>query len=621
MKRDKIHILIVDDDSTQGKALQEVFQRAGYQAQWCNTSTQALTWAERQEFHCMIVDCVLPKINGVDLVVEILAANPNHKPKIFMYSGIFKDRSFIKDTIARTKCEAFLQKPLDLQELIGQVDHVFRDQLGKEDEPALMSLYQQVPPTDEMLVDIITRESTIQALHVPQLLRCMQKTRLSGELTLITGVGDVNSISFFDGNVFSVRTPDKESFFGGLAVAFGFVSPEDVVGALKAPEKKMLGQKLIESTLLSPHAINIIMEEQLALRLSQCIQNNVVSLQWTARKFGKPDYALNPLRFDGLMEDWLQSKFDPEWIRSVLSFWGEFRIEGAIHPNLSGPMTLDELMAHSEFEDGRDLPFLFRQLYFREAYFGSATENLQDFGFLESRLDKIAAEQKDQNFYQILGVGEKAHSKEINKAFNDLKQHFDPAKLPSNCPPPVRVKCTQVFSLIENAFKTLSDDTARGKYLMVLQNKRSQRILEKEPQFRAAIAELQGGHPYEAGMKFQQLLNQKIEFRDLRAYRIWAGLKHDRNFKAITLDQVPPEERHSPAYMMAKGVNYRNKGQIQKALECFRTAHMLDPKLNIAKNELKDMISDMEKTRGTNKAMLREVTSVVENLFGRKRGA
>jgi CheY-like chemotaxis protein len=618
MKRNRIQVLIVDDEAAQGKALEEAFKRQGYSATRCSTSVSALTLAQRQEFHCLIVDCLLPKMNGVDLAEEIqhLAVR---KPKVILYSGIYKDRNFVKEASERIQPLAFMTKPFDLEEMIGNVDAAFADELNQDDDPPLLSLYTEQPMSDRELVKLIESEPTIHAFHVPMLLKALQKTRLSGELTLISAVGDVNSIMFYDGRVFSVRTPDRDTYFGGLAVGYGFVSPDDVLEALRNPATKLLGQKLIESMSLSPHAITVIMEEQLALRLSQCVQNSVVSLEWTPHKFSKPDYALNLTRFDGLMDDWIKSKIDLDWIRTAMTAWGNYEIQGQFHAELTGPMTLNELLSNEDFRDTEDLPHLFRQLLYREAWFGLKTDDKEDFTFLEARLNQMLKDFKEQNHFQILGVGEKAHTQEMNRAFADLKAVFDPKILPASCPAPVMVKCTKVFQQIENAYKTLSEDTARAKYLILLQNKRSQSLLENEPVFRAAILELQCGHAKEAAKKFQSLIDRKLEFRDLRAYRIWAGLKTERNYSGMTLDQVPPEERHSPAFMMAKGVFHRNKGQIAKALQSFRTAHILDPRMSIAKHELKDLVQQLEKNRSGNRDILREVTSVVENLFGKSR--
>ncbi len=621
MKRNRIHVLIVDDETTQGKALEEAFKRKGYSATWSKSSVAALTLAQRQEFHCLVIDCLLPKMNGVDLAEELTELSVNHKPKIILYSGIYKDKAFIKDASERTKAVAFLTKPFDLEEMLGHVDNAFATELAENDDPPLLTLYTQKPLSDEELVALIENEPTMHAFHVPMLLKSLQKTRLSGELTLITAIGDVNSIMFYDGRVFSVRTPDKDTYFGGLAVGYGFVSPDEVLEALRDPTAKLLGQKLIDSMSLSPHAINVIMEEQLALRLSQCVQNSVVSLQWTPHKFPKPDYALNLTRFDDLMEDWIRSKIDLDWMRTAMTAWGAYQIQGNYHATLTDSATLNNLLSSEQFQDAEDLPFLFRQLLYREAYFGMKSDESEDFSFLEARLNQMQKDFADQNFFQILGVGEKAHSQEMNRAYAELKSSFDPQTLPAHCPPSVLIKCTKVFQLIENAYKTLSDDTLRAKYMILMQNKRSQSMLENEPVFRAAILELQCGHAKEAAKKLQSLMDRKLEFRDLRSYRIWAGLKTERNYSGLNLEQVAPEERHSPAFMMARGVYFRNKGQFAKALQAFRTAHILDPRMSIAKHELKDLVAQLEKNKSANREILREVASVVENLFGKRKGA
>jgi tetratricopeptide (TPR) repeat protein len=146
--------------------------------------------------------------------------------------------------------------------------------------------------------------------------------------------------------------------------------------------------------------------------------------------------------------------------------------------------------------------------------------------------------------------------------------------------------------------------------------KRSAEVMENEPIFRAAISDLYTGHPKEAAKKFQALIDRKLDFRDLRSYRIWSGLKCDRTYKELTLDMVPPEERHSAAYTMTKGVYFRTRRQYEKSMECFRAALALDPSLNIAKHEIKRLKMEIER-RGANKDLFTEVTSVVENLFGK----
>lgn len=613
MKKSRIHILIVDDDAAQGKALNEVFKRAGYQTTWCSSSVQAITAAQRTEFHILLVDCMLPKMNGVDLVEEILQFSLK-KPKVFLFSGIFKDKKFIKDACDRTGALEFFDKPLDLKQVLARVEDCIDSETSEL--PALLSLYGVEPMSDQDLIQLIEQESPLNSIHLPVIYRHLQKSRLTGEMTLITAVGDLNTISFWEGKIFSVRTPDKDSYFGGLAVSFGFVSPDDVIEALKAPSGTLLGQQLIKSFALSPHAIQVIMEEQLALRLSQTLQSGVVSLQWSPKKFETPEIALNPVRYESLINEWVASKLATADIHAQLDLWSNARIDGDFHPDLTEATSLDLLISNPAFKAAKDIPYVFRKLIQGQAHLTTVGEDTRNFAFLEHRLDRLLEEHKTQNFFQILGVGERAHSNELNKAYNEMKQHFDPARLPKDAPASLLVKGTKVFECIQEAYNTLIDEIKRNSYLLQLQNKRSQEKLEAEPLFRVGVLELTGGHPKEAAKKFQSLIDRKIEFRDLKSYRIWAGLKCDRSYKDLTLDQVPPEERHSSAYLMAKGVYYKTRRQYKKALEAFRAAHAMDPQLDIARAEIKKLLKDV-KASGTSKDILGDVTHVVENFFSK----
>ncbi|MGZ3723579.1 MAG: response regulator [Bdellovibrionales bacterium] len=616
MNKSRLSILIVEDDPTQGKALYEAFTRDGYTTHLCSTSVQAITQAQRQEFHCLLVDCMLPKMNGVDLVTEIMAMVPN-KPKVLMFTGIFKDRDFMRDAMKKTGADTFFLKPLDLPSVLAHVNEMLGD-AGESEAPPVLRLYSAETLDDAELTKLIDQESTLHAFHLPMLFQRIHDTTLTGELTLISASGDVSSVNFYHGNVCMVKTPDKDSYFGSLAVSHGFVSPQDVLEALKNPGASPLGTKLIESMSLSPHAINVILAEQMALRLSQTIHDDVVSIQWFAKKLPKPPYTLDDMKFEHLVEDWLDSKITADWMKSTLMSWGSFKIEGDYHSRQRGPQTIEDVFSSEHFNDEQDAQEMFRALIRGNAFIGARGETARDFSFLESRLDQMSSDFKLQNFFQMLGLSEKAQVREVTKSFEGLKEAFDPANLPPECPPELVEKCTKVYATLENARDTLMDDVERLRYLQFLNNRRGQEMLEAEPIFRTAILEVMSGHPKEAGKKFQSLLDRKIEFKDLRSYRIWAGLKENPKYNALRIDQVPPEERHSAAYMMAKGIYYRTRGQFKKAIEVFRTAHILDPRLRMAKQELKILIVEMERQKG-NRELVREVTSIVENIMAKSR--
>src|SRR6185312_15556570 len=117
-----------------------------------------------------------------------------------------------------------------------------------------------------------------------------------------------------------------------------------------------------------------------------------------------------------------------------------------------------------------------------------------DFSFLESRLDQMSVDFKTQNAFQILGLSEKAQSREVTKAFEGLKEAFDPESLPEEAPKALREKSKTVFGMIERAYNTLNDEIERARYSQYLQMRRNQEVLESEPIFRTAILELSSGH-------------------------------------------------------------------------------------------------------------------------------
>ena len=611
MNRKSAQILVVDDDPTQGAALRDLFTRAGYQVTLCSSAVQAATLAQRQEFHALVVDCMLPRMNGVDLVEEIkqVAISP---PFVILYSGIFKDKNFAKAALERTGAAAFLTKPLDLTEVLDLVHGHFPE--GEVEDVAAaagpLALYGSRALDDAALIALIATEPTISGVHLPMLYRRLQASRLSGELSMVTATGDLNTISLCAGRIFSVRTPDKDSVFGGLAVSLGFVTSEDVLAATNNPARKMMGQKLIESFSLSPHAIQVVLEEQLALRLSQTIEDAVLTLDWTTRAYAAPEFALNLERFQQLSQDWTSSKLTPESIRSELMTWAEHVLSDRLG-EANKAEVLGDLLQDERGDD--EVVELLRELLAGNVTIGERQQAATDFRFLETRLMHLLTAYQTQNYFQVLGIGEKAQALEINRAFEELNRHFNPATLPEDCPPRLMVKAAQVFKIIEAAHHTLSDEIERHRYMLLQHNKRAQARLENEPILRAAIHQLQNGLAFEAAQTFQDLLDKRLDFPDLRAYRLWAGLICDRRYNDLTLENIPPEERHSAPYHMARGTNFRVRGDLVKALECYQAALVMDPRLTAARAEVEKTRVEIEQRGG------RTLFNDVQTLFSKVR--
>ena len=124
MKKSRINVLIVEDDPTHGKAMQEAFERAGYNVTLCTSSTWGLQTAQRQEFHCLVVDCMLPKMNGVELIGRLRKLHP--ATAVILISG-FTDTLGLDE--ANTGADVVLQKSNnEVPQLIRAVNRLLRKQ-------------------------------------------------------------------------------------------------------------------------------------------------------------------------------------------------------------------------------------------------------------------------------------------------------------------------------------------------------------------------------------------------------------------------------------------------------------------------------------------------------------
>jgi DNA-binding response OmpR family regulator len=151
VKKADFKILIVEDDNTLGWAIEEALKRAGYSVTLCRNVDAAESALRLQEYHGLIVDCMLPKKNGVDLAQEI-RKRLGEKLIVVLTSGVFKDKAFAKNAMASTGAVEFLFKPFDLDALLGIFEGHFKD-VGESEGLAIHNLfsYEHLSANDRLI--------------------------------------------------------------------------------------------------------------------------------------------------------------------------------------------------------------------------------------------------------------------------------------------------------------------------------------------------------------------------------------------------------------------------------------------------------------------------------------
>jgi len=114
MSRPKI--LLVDDSMTILKSMTTALQQAGYEVDVALDGDEALRKLKRQRFHCLVVDVILPGINGYTICRQVRAWDPQHILPILLIST--KNSSFDRNYGLSLGADYYLTKPFTSEVLV-----------------------------------------------------------------------------------------------------------------------------------------------------------------------------------------------------------------------------------------------------------------------------------------------------------------------------------------------------------------------------------------------------------------------------------------------------------------------------------------------------------------------
>jgi twitching motility two-component system response regulator PilH len=115
-------VMVVDDSRTMVRALQIMLEREGYATLAAFDGQQAVEMAKLQKPDCVIMDIVMPKMNGFEATRAILN-NPETKAiPVIMVSGTEMPSDQVWGM--RLGAKGFLAKPIRREDLVAKVRSV-----------------------------------------------------------------------------------------------------------------------------------------------------------------------------------------------------------------------------------------------------------------------------------------------------------------------------------------------------------------------------------------------------------------------------------------------------------------------------------------------------------------
>ncbi len=114
-------ILLVEDEPAVLRVTKRMLEGLGYHVLAAGTPSEAMLWAsEKRDIHLVLTDVLMPKMNGRDLVKNLLTVLPNLKP-VFM-SGYTADVIALHGTLGDGV--DFIQKPFSRRDLAAKIREV-----------------------------------------------------------------------------------------------------------------------------------------------------------------------------------------------------------------------------------------------------------------------------------------------------------------------------------------------------------------------------------------------------------------------------------------------------------------------------------------------------------------
>jgi len=117
MPNEKKKIMLVEDDATLGYLLSEYLIMNGFELYWSKNGVDCLKTLRQNNYHLVILDIMLPDIDGFSLANNIKSSYPN-LPFIFLTA-----RSLKVDVLKGFSLGAvdYLKKPIDEEELVVRI--------------------------------------------------------------------------------------------------------------------------------------------------------------------------------------------------------------------------------------------------------------------------------------------------------------------------------------------------------------------------------------------------------------------------------------------------------------------------------------------------------------------
>ena len=614
-----LSVLILEDDNSLADSLQEFFTNAGFTVTLSSNAKDAKQNVLFGQYDLLLVDLVLPKLNGVDFLQSIITHKKlSNDCKIWVMSGVLKKRILPKHILSRVN--EFFPKPLDFKIIKSKINSSFV--FVKKD-----TVFNFFYETNQFSVqNLFDKRRIIESHQLMFIYFYLFRRRFTGALNLSYVDNEQVVVFFKNGYIHHVRMDDKSSYLGVLLLKRKLATVDQIKNLLRESSDTGLGEKVVLNRICNTEDVQNVLREQQLIRLYKTMGKGQVIV--TSRKdlqapiLFSQDTFLTLKDLLSILDNWIYFKVDMDWLKNFFtvnmhctlqpveqvesSKMGRYSkvVQSILNKPIKSETVIQDIVNES---NGNEVFYeMYVRLLIRNCILrDSKKSKLDDTNYetLRNKLQSEFTESGRKSYFDWLNVSRTADSNEIEKQYKTLVKMIHSDRRNKNLPKDIELLYDKYFIVIKRSYELLINEDNRKKYILSLNDQMRDEVNSK---YVAAKKKLENEKYMEAFRLFEVILKNGDNVPDdAILYCIWAYLKseesklssaEDANVSKL-FEQVLSQQKQTAIFFFIKGLYMKRKGNIHSAYNFASKAIALDPQLFVAYRERHIMAKLIKKSK------------------------
>ena len=489
-----IKVLVIDDDVRFVDETYNTLSSLGYDVSVCFSPSLAENLIIRQPFHIVLIDCLMPEMDGYSLAKRVQKYfGPSIS--IILMSAVFKKSDIVLKELGNSS--PIVEKPLRLSQLRGELakaeDKVFASSM---DHPLFSCILSSKSiASEEQLRSRLKKVQSLCQGDVLLLFSYLLSSKMDGAVCFFDNSESVE-ISFSDGFVTHVYENNKEYLIKYFSEK-NLLEKKDI-SLLPESENEKILETLVNSSLISPHQFVLYKMDRLVYFLKSFSRKTNVRFSLTSSR--NPDIKIPSSQVIDSILNFITDQLSQEYLKNFIDnvkdlqfvfdedkkiHWmgGSIPLLKPIRDNielLSSSDTLygflTQLSSYEQFSIHKALFFLFYQGYIK--FKQNDQRNLDHFYIRRYQsLHNLFKEISYGEVFSFLGCKDIHNHQELKKVFHEYIRlnHVDKF---SNCGIKLKKTIENINGFIVNIYNVISDEEKFNQYKKQIKVKEVQKSVK-----------------------------------------------------------------------------------------------------------------------------------------------